>query len=296
MSNQSRGLISFLTGIMLASCASLPLPLAVSSGSAPSEIRCVCNSYFEPTHRPAWVDAGDVVTRETYQTTGSSQCSGLQNMDIDKADLSARSKLGRILNTQVSSNISDTRTSYGGGVGSSKASIQSSLLSEGILEDSRITQRWVDPAACRVYARVQIASRQIEASKAKIAKVEAERLGNQTYYIDTQDNKPAHKALVASAAGQLLSIVGITKIVAKPSASAHRIKFSFRVTQYDAGQAIRGELRTQIFAPNQSPIWQHVTPAKGVSFGGASQPALVAKAMVSATRSLAPILQNRLAK
>ena len=281
---------------VVSGCAGLPSSLMGASQAAQTGPSCVCNSYFEKTPRPAWVDAGDVVTHESYQTTGSSQCSGLQNMDTNRADLSARSKLGRILNTQVSSNISETRTSYGGGVGSSKASIQSSLLSQGILEDSRITQRWVDPASCRVYARVQIASRQIEASKAKIAKAEAERLGNQTYYIDTQDNDSAYRGLVASAAGQLLSNVGITKIVPKPSASAHQIKFTFRVTQYDAGQTIRGELRTQIFAPNQAPVWQHVTPAKGVSFGGASQPALVAKAMVSATRSLTPILQDRLAK
>ncbi len=296
MHSLPRVIFSVVALAVTASCAALPLPGALSSGAKPVPARCVCDTYFEPSPRPAWVNAGDTVTSQTYQTSGTSQCTGLQNIDVNKADLSARSKLARILNTQVSSRITDTRTSYGGGVGASKASIQSSLVSQGVLENSRITDRWVDSTSCRIYARVQIATRQIEASKQKIAKAEAARLGNQTYYVNTQDTDPAYRALLDSAAGQVLSEVGIRKIVPSPAPSAHQIKFTFQVTQLDMGTAMRGELRTQIIAPNQTPIWQQVTPAKGVSFSQASQAALAAKAIRSAMRSLTPILRERLEK
>ncbi len=290
--NLKRGFISMFALAATAGCAGLPL--AQISATTPAPASCVCETYFEQIPRPAWVDAGDVVTRQTYQTSGSSQCSGLQSIDVNKADLSARTKLGRILNTQVSSNISETRTSYGGGVGSTKASIQSSLLSEGILENSRITNRWVDPGSCRVYARVQIAASQIEASKEKIAKAEAARLLNQTFYLHTQDNEPAYRDLVASAAGQLLSSVGVTKIIPTAEASAYQIKFTFAVTQLNAEKSMRGELRTQILAPDASIVWQQATPAKGLSFSAASNRALADKAIASAMRSLSPVLRNRL--
>ncbi|MDB2649402.1 hypothetical protein N9Y19_00585 [Porticoccaceae bacterium] len=266
------------------------------SSESGSLLGCVCNDYFARQQRPAWVDAGDIVTKQFYQSAGSSQCTGLQNIDIDKADLSARTKLGRILNTEVSSKISETRSSYGNGVGSSMSSIKSSLLSEGVLENSQITERWVDPNSCTVFARVKITTSELEATKAKIAKADAARLINQSFYINTTDNDPDFRDLVGSAAGVIVSQLGVTKVLNKPDPSAHQIKFTFLVTQLNDGKFIRGELLTKILDPSKSIIWQQATPAKGVSFSYASNRDLTRKAIDSGMRSLRPILQNRFDK
>jgi hypothetical protein len=280
-----------IVGFMV-SCATLP-PVSVESRF---EANCVCDNYFTSQPRPSWVDAGDVVTQQFYQSAGSSQCTGLQNIDIDKADLSARTKLGRILNTEVSSKISETRSSYGNGVGSSKSSIKSSLLSEGVLENSQITERWVDPNSCTVFARVKITTSELEATKAKIAKADAARLINQSFYINTTDNDPDFRDLVGSAAGVIVSQLGVTKVLNKPDPSAHQIKFTFLVTQLNDGKFIRGELLTKILDPSKSIIWQQATPAKGVSFSYASNRDLTRKAIDSGMRSLRPILQKRFDK
>ncbi|MBT5156604.1 MAG: hypothetical protein HOK33_05000 [Rhodobiaceae bacterium] len=296
--NRIRGYLTLLALAATTGCAGLPL--AQSSTPEPMRTNCVCARYFAQSPRPAWVEAGDVVTSQTYQTSGSSQCTGLQSLDVDKADLSARSRLGRIVNTQVSSDISETRTAFGNGVGngvgSAKASIQSSLLSKSLLENSQITHRWVDTAACRIYARVQIGAAQMKASQDKITKAKAARLIHQTFYVNTQDIAPAYRDLVAASAGQLLSKIGVTKITPTPQASSYQIKFTFAVTQLDAASALRGELRTQIAPPNGAIMWQQVTPAKGVSFRPSSNRALASKAITAAMRNLEPVLQARLLK
>jgi hypothetical protein len=280
-------MVSFTT-----SCATL------TSASVESrfDVNCVCDNYFTKQPRPSWVDTGDIVTQQFYQSAGSSQCTGLQNIDIDKADLSARTKLGRILNTQVSSNISETRSSYGNGIGFSKSSIKSSLLSEGVLENSQITERWVDPVSCTIFARVQITTSELDATKAQIAKADAARLINQSFYIDTTDNDPDYLDLVESAAGVLVSELGVAKVVNKPDPSAHQIKFTFLATQFKDEKFLRGELLTKILNPSKSIIWQQTTPAKGVSYSNASNRELARKAIDSGMRSLRPSLKTRFYK
>jgi len=280
-----------IVGFMV-SCATLP-PVSVESRF---EANCVCDNYFTSQPRPSWVDAGDVVTQQFYQSAGSSQCTGLQNIDIDKADLSARTKLGRILNTQVSSNISETRSTYGNGTGSSKSSIKSSLLSEGVLENSQITERWVDPNSCTIFARVQITTIELDATKAKIVRADAARLINQSFYIDTTDNDPDYRDLVESAAGVIVSKLGVTKLVNKPDPSAYQIKFTFLATQLNAEKFLRGELLTKILDPSKSIIWQQTTPAKGVSYSNSSNRELTRKAIDSGMRRLQPTLKKRLDK
>jgi len=280
-----------IVGFMV-SCATLP-PVSVESRF---EANCVCDNYFTSQPRPSWVDAGDVVTQQFYQSAGSSQCTGLQNIDIDKADLSARTKLGRILNTQVSSNISETRSTYGNGTGSSKSSIKSSLLSEGVLENSQITERWVDPNSCTIFARVQITTIELDATKAKIVRADAARLINQSFYIDTTDNDPDYRDLVESAAGVIVSKLGVTKLVNKPDPSAYQIKFTFLATQLNDEKFLRGELLTKILDPSKSIIWQQTTPAKGVSYSNSSNRELTRKAIDSGMRRLQPTLKKRLDK
>jgi predicted small secreted protein len=276
----------------LSSCSSMQ-PVTRDSGFG---VSCVCDNYFKSQNRPSWVDAGDVVTQQIYQSAGSSQCTGMQNIDIDNADLSARTKLGRILNAQVSSNISETRNTYGNGVGSSKSFIKSSLISKAVLENSRIAERWVDPISCTVYSQVQITTSELKIAKDRIAKADAAKLINQSFYIDTTDNDPDYRDLVDSAAGVILSQIGAGKVFDSQNPSAYQIKFTFLATQIKDGKSVRGELLTKIFDPSKSIIWQHTTPAKGVSYNYASNRDLSKKAIDSAMRSLRPILQNRFDK
>jgi hypothetical protein len=101
---------------------------------------------------------------------------------------------------------------------------------------------------------------------------------------------------VESAAGVLVSELGVAKVVNKPDPSAHQIKFTFLATQFKDEKFLRGELLTKILNPSKSIIWQQTTPAKGVSYSNASNRELARKAIDSGMRSLRPSLKTRFYK
>lgn len=286
MKNFAQLLYLKLLILTVVGCSSL-----LSKPTPTTNLNCVCVDYFSGSPRPEWVDAGDIVNVNIYQATGNSQCTGLKNIDLEKSGLSARTNLSRIINTQVKSSI-EINEITDSGMTSSRTSINSFMHSEGYLENSQITHKWVDPVSCTVYSRAQISTADVESNKTRIANKEASRLKNKLFYLDFSDNSDEHIDLISASAGSLISELGVKRLASDTKTTAYHLSFTFIPTNIVEGRSIRGSLLAKIIDPDKSTIWQKTIPAKGVSYSYATNRVLKEKAISSAMRSMKPHIKT----
>ena len=266
--------------------------VAACAGSAPTSMPdCGCTDYMPPTPRPSWVDRADNVTAAFVETQGAVQCTGLQEVDYEGADLSARGKLSRIINIKTDFALSETRTDEGYGAGRARARIDSSQISRVVLEGSRITARWVDPDTCRVHTQVRLSRSDMEQTKARLATEEAARLVNQRFIVQAEG---PHAAVLIGGAKQALSEAGVSRIVDRAEA-AHRVNVRLdNVTE--EGYGLIGQLSLAVISPAGETVWSRTVPAKAASYSRKSKEFLVSRAVQSALRNLRPALKDRLMK
>ena len=164
-------------GAGIALSFSLLLAACAGGKTLTAEQACGCSDYFGATERPAWVDEGDQITALNYRSAGIANCTGVQTFDVEKSDLSARAKLSRMLAVQSDVRISETRKDYGIGPGYAQAEIEATQISQTLLQDSKITARWVDPKNCIIYAAAEISTANIEKTKDRIGPQTSRPLG-----------------------------------------------------------------------------------------------------------------------
>lgn len=279
-----RNLLLSLACLSLAACAA-PGPKIVSQG-------CGCSGYMAETPRPAWVDGGDTVTPTMVASQGSTQCTGLKQIDLDAADLSARSKLSRILNVKTDIALTETRTDVGFGAGGSSARIETGELSRVVLEGSRIGARWVDPESCRIYARADLPRAQMEKTKARLEAEEKARLVNQTFFITSEGS---YAASLNAGIAEALSAAGVKRIVTSTTPNAYRAVAGLDTIER-AGNGLTARLSLSFIAPNGDTVWSRTVPARAASYDRKSDQALINRAIGAALRDMAPKLRAALTK
>lgn len=279
-----RTLFISLASLALAACAA-PGAKIVSQG-------CGCSDYMSAAPRPAWVDGGDTVTATLVASQGSTQCTGLKQVDVDAADLSARSKLSRIVNIETDIALTETRTDVGFGAGRSEARIEASEISRVVLEGSRIAARWVDPETCRIYARAELPRAEMEKTRARLSAEEEARLVNQVFFVTTDDT---HAEALNAGVAEALSRAGVSQIVTSETQNAYRA--IARLNTIDRqGNGLTARLALSLLAPNGKIVWSQTVPARAASYAQKSETALINRAIASALRDLAPALRAILLK
>lgn len=277
----------------LPSLATLAIAFTVSAcggGQTLSpEQACACSGYYGGTARPAWVDAGDQITAQSYRTAGIANCTGVQTYDAEKSDLSARAKLSRMLSVRSDVRISETRKDYGGGPGFAQASIEATQISETLLQDSKIYGRWVDPQNCIVYAAVEVSTANIEKQKAELARRQAARLVNKSFTVTA---RAAPTIFLESEGRALLSDLGVTRI---SDTGEYELAIDFLQTERSA-DALRGRLTVSIEKADGTVVWSRTEKSKGVSFQKLSDTELKSRAIADGLQRMKPALRAALMK
>lgn len=250
---------------------------------------CSCNTYFDGGARPDWVLAGDRITAQSYSTAGSANCTGVQTYDVEKAAISARSKLSRMLAVNSNVRISETRKDYGGGPGYTQASIAATQISQTLMKDSKVSGFWVDPENCLVYARADISTARIREQRAEMARQDAARLLNKSFKV-TADGPYA--SILIGQGKSALSAAGVRRM---SDAANHKLALSFTPTQNGENE-LRGILEARIEDNAGAVLWSHTLNAKGVSFQPRSAADMTARAITDAMRRLRGPLSIRLMK
>lgn len=268
-------------GIFNISLASLSLLLAAcATPSPPAPRACACQTYVAAAPRPAWVDSGDTQDASLIASHGSAQCSGVRQIDFDAADLAARAKLARIIETRTQVTLSETRTDAGYGAGRAEARIDASAVSKVVLEGSTIAARWVDPATCLLHARATLSRATFEATKARLASEEAARLVNQPFIVASSG---PHEKAIRTAVEQALSQAGMMKIISTKDRKTHRAIAALQINDRDKTSLI-GQLTLALQTPEGETIWSRTVAARAASYSAKSEAALVARALSSAMR------------
>ena len=279
-----RKLFVSLACLTVAACAA-PGPKIATQG-------CGCSSYMAETPRPAWVDGGDLVTPALVASQGSTQCTGLKQIDMDAADLSARSKLSRIVTVETDIALTETRTDAGFGAGRAEARIEASEISKAVLEGSRIAARWVDPDTCRIYARAELPRSEMEKTKARLAAEDEARLVNQLFFVTTDDT---HAEALNAGLAEALSAAGVRRIVTRTTPNAHRAEARLTTIEKQ-GNGLTARLIVSLLAPNDEIVWSQTVPARAASYTQKSDAALINRAISSGLRDMAPALRAALLK
>lgn len=250
---------------------------------------CGCHSYYGAKPRPAWVDAGDQISAQSYRTAGISECTGVLSYDNEKSELSARAKLSRMLAVRSDVRISETRKDYGQGAGYTQAQIEATQISQTLLQDSKIYDRWVDRQNCIIYAAAEISTANIEKQKAELARQEAARLINQSFEVTAL----AAPALILQNEGRaVLSELGVTRIKANAD---YALNLDFLPTERNK-TALRGRLTATIAAADGTVVWSQTVKTKGVSYQPLSETELTGRAIAEGLERLKPALKAALMK
>ena len=281
--------LTCLVGFGLAACGggSSSRPAATTASA------CSCADYNPKRPRPAWVDA-DGVDNGQYRSQGLSECTGIKSMDYEEAETQARASLGRMLSSQVKSEITIIRRDFGAEAGgSTDAQVQSDHISKALLEGSSIYDRWVDPGSCTIYAAVRVSVASVKQTLAKQAEEERKRFRNQMFSVAGQGDS---SDLIKVKLTQSLVDAGVSRVSQDGNAP---YVFSGEIVDSSVinnGKLVRVTLRLSISDNNSQMIWSHQVEGKGVSFGATPTDVLHKKAMESALANVADVLKEMMNK
>ncbi len=262
----------YLTPIIAAACAAL-----AGCGSAPAKHQdCSCGSYLPASPRPAWV-AAEGIEGDSYRSQGVAECTGIQSQDFKQADEAARTALGRMINTQVSSEVLSIRGDYGPNAGFRKDQVRSLQVSEAALANSRIFARWLDPDTCVIYSGVQIGKADITNAIRKLEEKERNRLANQLFTVSASG---AEQEALERRLRAVLNRAGAQRVQSEAADGVFRFKGELVATTWQKNDTlVRAEVSLQVLDPQGAVLWSRETSGKGVSFGGVARSTLVEKAI-----------------
>ena len=276
-------------------CLAVALSACAGGGAQQqTQVRnCSCAAYPFSQTKPEWT-RGDDIRDGIYYSVGIEQCTGIQKIDLEKANLKARAALGRIIGSQVSSSISRVQRASGVGTGSNTATIQSTATSDAFLQNSQVYDYWLDVDNCAIHAAVKISEIDIERGLAKLAAIEKSKLKNQKFYVVALGN---NATILDVSVKAILSDLGVKQIIAAPQKDAYKIDVVLENGNLSANkQTYRGQFVIRIYNPLGILIWSWYKDVKGVFLRPTTEADLVSRAMRSAKKPLMETLQEKLNK
>lgn len=259
---------------------------------------CSCTSYMPSKPQPDWV-LTESTASGVYKSQGIGQCTGLQSLDIEEADITARANLGRMLSSQIESEVLLVRTDLGEGTGKSEGKISSRQSSAIALEHSVIYDHWVGPISCTIHSAVRVSQADIQAALKKQEREINAALRNQVFSVNTQG---AYSDVLHRSILQMLSDAGITKVRLTSNADGYQSDaFIFKAEVTDQewlnnGRLARVNVNLYIEAPDGSVIWIYQTTGKGMSYSTRDRNYLVKLAIKQAGQNASQPFQQALSK
>ena len=265
--------------IMLIVIISLLPGCESSQVAAVRGVDCSCIDYLPARPRPNWVGA-DSSLDMTYLSHGISECTGIQSMDFEEADISARSSLSNLISSHVESETLLIQADYGDGAGSSRGKITSKLSTDSLLEKSIIYDRWFDSGSCVLYSAVRISQADIQDTIRRIELERQNKLVNQRFFVRAvgiYNNK------LAEGMQQLLIDSGVKRVTTLADANTYILHGVVASHEFlNQNKIAKVTIQLEIINPQKELIWTHQVVGKGVSFGGISKVQLLNKAIKQA--------------
>lgn len=272
---------------LLSGCSTNQMTTEKSAG-------CSCIDYLPVQSRPSWL-GGESSTAKDYLSNGLTECTGIQSMDFEEADISARTNLSHLISSHVENEVVLIQEDFGGGAGSNSGKVISKQSTNSLLEKSVIYDRWVDGDSCVVYSAVKVSQANIQET---IKRIEAERnnkLLNQRFLVQA---KGKYNSKLAERMQQLLVDSGVKKVAKTTGTKTYILNGVVASHEYlNQYKVAKVTVQLEIISPQKDLIWSQQVVGKGVSFGDTSKNTLLNKAIEHAVDnskiSIAEILQKQ---
>jgi len=229
-----------------------------------------------------------------YLSHGISECTGIQSMDFEEADTSARINLSHLISSHVESETVLIQDDFGGGAGSSRGTVTSKQSTDSLLEKSVIYDRWLDSKSCVLYSAVKISQVNIQDTIKRIELDRQNKLVNQRFLVRA---KGEYNHKLTERMQQLLIDSGVKRVTTLADATTYILHGVVASHEFlDQNKLVKVTVQLKIFNPQKDLIWAHQVVGKGVSFGGVSKDNLLNKAIKQAVDdsrvSIAEVVQS----
>ncbi|HED33009.1 MAG TPA: hypothetical protein ENJ08_02170 [Gammaproteobacteria bacterium] len=261
--------------ILLSGCSNSLV--TVETGSS-----CSCSDYLSKREKPDWVGV-DRNESNWYLSNGVSGCTGIQSIDFEEADLSARTNLSRILNSDIKSQITLIQESSSDGSSSKYGNIITQETTSSLLNNSLIYERWLDNDSCTIYSAVKISHADVNLALEKLTSRESNKLINHRFTIRAKGKYHDRLILIIQ---NLLINAGVKTISTLERENTYMLEGSIvDIDFYNKNRVAKVTIQLSIIAPDKNVIWSHQEQGKSVSFGGISTKQLLNKAINQAARN-----------
>jgi hypothetical protein len=244
---------------------------------------CSCLTFFDPKPKPSWI-SGEKITEAYYSTYGSSYCTGLQKVDTQRSDKSAKANLSRMIQAQIKSTQNIKQGNSGNGVLYSHLTENTIISTDLILGGSLIHDRWVDPKTCTIYSATRIGTSDVDNALIDQQSKEASKLTNQFYSIS--------KSKYSIVSPRIETALSDIRVRFNSGKNSLVIKSRVFDINEKPGRLVNLIIEIEIFDPTTSQsIWKKAYPGKGLSFKDTSKSILVDKALTNAMKTAMKELQ-----
>lgn len=258
-----------------------------SCASTPKQASCNCSGYLPKKPRPAWAQ-GDAISGGNYRTAGLSQCTGLQNIDFERADLSARNNLALIVSAHVQSDVKLTQKDYGNGTGHSNASIERQQRAEQWLPNSVIYERWLDPVSCTIYAAAKVSEVDIKHAVKTYEAAQAALRVNQHYLVKVKGNQATS---IKRAIETALNKHGVQQLGGVANSKSYTVNATVSDERVlNNSQLLRANLHLAVNSPGGQTLWSQTLAIKGIAFSPQPKNELLQRAIRDGLDQIEPAL------
>lgn len=247
-----------------------------------TEFSCSCSGYFSNEEIDTQFYSSEIISDDIYQASGSTYCTGLQELDVESADNKAKENLAKLISVNVETTESVTIGNAGYGVTVQEYLQRSNLESKLTVQGAYITQRWVDTNHCTIFSSARVTKENADLSLASAT----QSLKQSTFYLKSSGSKVIDNTLF-----ELFVAQGINKISEQDTKQKYLVEAAILNAVQSSAQVVELTLRVRIFNRDNSEILGSVSAdGKGVSYKKLTYSELYNRAVSDALIELRPSL------
>ena len=247
---------------------------------------CSCSDYFPSNEINTQFFSREIISEDIYQASGSTYCSGLQELDVEMADNKAKENLAKLISVNVETKESVTIGNAGYGVTVQEYLQNSNLESKLTVQGAYITRRWVDTNHCTIYSSARISKENADLSLASAT----QSLKQSTFYLKSSGNKAIDNQLF-----ELFLAQGINKISEQDTKQKYLVEAVIINAVQSSDKVVELTLRVKILNRDNSEVFGSVSAdGKGVSYKKLTYAELYNRAINDAWIELSPSLTSLL--
>ena len=252
---------------------------------------CSCKGYFPEAAKPDWLGV-ESITEHAYFTQGSSFCTGLKKLDVERADKSALANLSRMINAHINSVQSSKQASLGYGVTTDSFTEETTIKADLLLKNAHIVDHWLDLKFCTLYAASKVNISDARNALLQKQLQEKSQLLNQVFFVRSNAS-----SVVDTYMHNLLSELG-ARTTKNINDSQIEITYKIHDIRPITEKLLKLVLSVDIKDTSQgNSIWHSSFKGKGLSFRAKESSHLTQIALTDALDKLTPamskVLKNR---